>query len=82
MTTHAVRRLVTVAAGLLALTGTTLLFAGPASADVPEGWPDNPSVDPLHAILVLAGIPVLLFLAILVAVYVPALVRAEQPDPD
>jgi len=81
MTMPALRRLVTLASGLFALAGTSLLLAGPASADVPEGWPDSPAVEPLNAILVLVGIPVLLFVGILIAVYLPALIRGERVAP-
>ena len=35
----------------------------------------------LHAVLVLGGIPVLLFIAITVAVYLPSLVRGERIAP-
>ena len=36
--------------------------------DVPVGWSDPDDVDMMHALLVLAVIPVLLFIAITVAV--------------
>ncbi|MBB6626747.1 hypothetical protein H5V45_05365 [Nocardioides sp. KIGAM211] len=59
-----------------------LALAGPAGADVPEGWSQNPEdVSTLHALLVLGGIPVLLFLLIVAAVYVPALIRGESVTP-
>ncbi|WP_300403884.1 hypothetical protein [Nocardioides sp.] len=77
----AVRRLVTVIAGLAALTATSLVLAGPASADVPEAWPPAPEVDRLHAILLLGGIPVLLFVLIIVVTYLPALMRGESVTP-
>ena len=35
----------------------------------------------VHALLVLGGIPLLLFLAIAVAVYIPSLVRGERIAP-
>lgn len=57
------------------------LVASPASADVPEGWPAPGDVDALYALLVLAGIPVLLFVLIGLAVYVPAMVRGERVAP-
>jgi hypothetical protein len=49
--------------------------------DVPEGWSDPKDVNMVHALLVLGGIPLLLFLAITVAVYVPSLVRGERIAP-
>ena len=56
-------------------------MAAPASAEVPEGWSDPEPVSALHALLVLVGIPVGLFVVIAVAVYVPALVRGERIAP-
>lgn len=81
MTTHAVRRLVTAAATTAVLAGTSVLLAGPASADTPADWPDTDPVDPMHVILLLVGVPVLLFVLIVAAVYLPALVRGESVKP-
>ena len=81
VTTHAVRRLVTAAAGIATLTATSVLLAGPAAADRPEEWPATDPVDPMHVILVLVGVPVLLFVVILAFVYVPALIRGEDVKP-
>jgi hypothetical protein len=58
-----------------------VLVAAPARAEVPEGWSDPEPVDKLHALLVLVGIPLLLFLLIAIAVYVPALIRGERVTP-
>jgi len=73
------------AAVLLTAVATTLLtsvvLASPSGAEVPEGWSDPQPVPVLHALLVLAGIPLLLFVAIVLAVYVPALVRGERLAP-
>jgi hypothetical protein len=60
---------------------TPLLVAAPAHADVPEGWSEPQPVDKLHALLVLAGIPLLLFVLITAAVYVPSLIRGERVAP-
>ena len=50
--------------------------------DVPVGWnPDPEDVDMVHALLLLAGVPLLLFLGITLAVYVPSLVRGESIAP-
>ena len=50
--------------------------------DVPIGWSDNPvDVNMVEALLLLGGVPLLLFLAITVAVYVPSLVRGEPITP-
>lgn len=59
-----------------------VLLASPAVADVPEGWENQPeNVDVLHALLVLGGIPVLLFLLITLAVYLPPMIRGEKVAP-
>lgn len=57
------------------------LLAVPAHADPAKGWSDPPDVNALHALLVLVGIPLLLFVVIGLAVYVPALVRGEDVSP-
>jgi hypothetical protein len=49
--------------------------------DVPVGWSEPADVDMLHALLVLAGLPVLLFIGITVAVYLPSLIRGERIAP-
>lgn len=57
------------------------LLASPAHADVAEGWSNPADVDALHALLLLGGVPVLLFVLIGLAVYIPALVRGEDVSP-
>lgn len=50
--------------------------------DVPVGWsPDPEDVDKLQAVLLLGGVPLLLFVGITLAVYVPSLVRGEPIAP-
>jgi hypothetical protein len=49
--------------------------------DVPVGWSNPSDVNMVHALLVLVGIPVLLFIGITVAVYLPSLVRGERIAP-
>ena len=49
--------------------------------DVPVGWSDPKDVNMVHALLVLGGIPLLLFLVIAVAVYLPSLVRGDRITP-
>lgn len=66
---------------LLAAVGTPLLVAAPAGAQVPEGWSNPDEVPVLHALLVLGGVPLLLFVLILLAVYVPSLIRGEGIKP-
>jgi hypothetical protein len=74
---HLVRRtsVVLLAGGLL------LAVSGPAGADVPEGWSNPKDVSPVHALLVLAGIPLLLFLLITLAVVLPGVVKGERFTP-
>ena len=73
------RRLTSAAAAsvVVALTG----LAAPASADVPEGWSNPDDVDMLYALLLLAGVPLLLFVIIAVLTYLPALIRGEKLAP-
>jgi hypothetical protein len=49
--------------------------------DVPVGWSDPDDVNMVNALLLLGGIPLLLFLAITVAVYIPSLVRGDRITP-
>jgi len=58
------------------------LLAAPANADVPEGWSEPAAVDNLQALLFLAGGPLLLFVLIALAVYLPSLIRGERLLPD
>ena len=78
---HAVRRLATALAVLTAFAASAVALAAPASAEPSEGWPATEPVDPLHVILLLGGIPVLLFVVIAVATYLPALIRGESIAP-
>lgn len=73
------RRLTSAAAAsvVVAVTG----LAAPAGADVPEGWSNPEDVDTLYALLLLAGVPLLLFVVIAVLTYLPALVRGEKLTP-
>ncbi|WP_323794182.1 hypothetical protein [Nocardioides sp.] len=80
-TAAAVRRLATVSVALAATGATTLMFAGPASAEPAEGWPATEPVDGLNALLLLGGIPLLLFVVIAVLTYLPAMVRGESIAP-
>jgi hypothetical protein len=58
-----------------------LAYAGPASADIPDGWSDPKSVPPLHFILTFVGIPLLITLGIFAAIYLPGIVRGESVAP-
>ena len=57
----------------------------PAHADVPDGWggaTEHNDLDALHALGVYLGAPLLLFVLIALAVYLPAMVRGEKLLPD
>ena len=72
----AIRAAVLVSAAALSL------LAAPAHADVPEGWAQVYDIDDLEALALLVGAPLLLFVLIAVAVYLPAMVRGERLLPD
>jgi hypothetical protein len=54
------------------------LMAAPAYADTPASWPDVEPISTLHALLLLGGVPVLLFALIALAVYVPSMARGDH----
>lgn len=61
---------------------TALLFsAAPANADAAEGWSDPDPVNWLEALLLLGGVPILMFLVLAAMVYGPALARGEKVTP-
>lgn len=76
---HLARRasVVMIAGGLLVASG------GPAGADVPEFWGGSQAepVDPWHAVLLLVGVPLLLFVVITAIVVIPGVVRGERFTP-
>lgn len=78
---HTARRALTVASATTGLVAATLVLAGPASAEVPIGWGEQEPVDKLHVLAFLVGIPVLLFVLIVAAVYLPSLARGERVAP-
>jgi len=53
----------------------------PAHADAAEGWGTVEEVNTLQALLLLAGVPILLFVVICLAVYLPAVHRGEDVSP-
>jgi hypothetical protein len=64
---------------VVALAGALVLAAsGTASADVPEGWDTPDPVNPAEALLVLGGIPVLIFLVITLLVLAAGRSRGER----
>jgi len=79
--TTILRRLLLLAVAGLWLAAAPLVLATPASADVPEGWDQPEEIDTLFAILVLGGVPLLLFVVITFLVYAPSIVRGERIAP-
>lgn len=67
---------VVLAGALVALT------AAPAAADAPETWPETDPVSIVGALLLLGGVPLLVFLVTAVAVYAPSVARGESLAPD
>jgi hypothetical protein len=65
----------------LLVAGLVLAVPGPAGADVPEFWSDPKAVDPWHAVLVLVGIPLGLFILITLLVVIPGVVKGERFTP-
>lgn len=55
-----------------------LLAPTPALASVPEGFSDPETQDPLQVLLILGGIPLALFAVIVLAIYLPAIMRGER----
>ncbi len=64
-------RVATRSVALAAATLTLASVSGPAGAQVPENWSDPKPVSFLHALLVLGGIPLALFVLIAVLVSLP-----------
>lgn len=61
------------------------LLSAPAHADVPAGWGDQTEpqgLEALHSLGIFLGAPLLLFVVIAVAVYLPAMIRGEKLLPD
>lgn len=79
-TMTALRRLLLLAVTGLWLGAASIVLATPASADVPADWPTE-EIDALTAILLLVGVPLLLFVGITFLVYVPSIIRGERIAP-
>jgi hypothetical protein len=58
-----------------------LVASGAAMAEPPENWEVAPTVGALDALLVIVGLPLLLFALITLLVYVPSMVRGEKYTP-
>ena len=67
----------------LALTPAVLvsLAAAPALAVAPDSWPQPDKVSTLHVLVLLAGVPLGLFVLITLLVYVPSAARGQRYQP-
>ena len=74
MSNSIVRRALTLGAALAAVTAAV---AGPAAADVPEGWSNPSHVNPLHFLALILFIPVGIALVISFVVLLPGVLRGE-----
>ena len=81
MTSTVLRRLLAAAAPVGLAVAALLATAAPASADTPEGWPEERSIDFVQMLLLLGGIPLLVFIAIVALIYGPPLARGESVRP-
>ena len=57
------------------------LIAAPAFATAPDTWANQPAVSPLHALLLLGGVPLALIVVITLLVVVPSMMRGETYQP-
>lgn len=64
-------------AGLLTTVSAVLLVAGPASADVPQGWSDPARMSWLHLLMLILVIPVVMAIVISFLTILPGLVKGE-----
>ena len=77
---HALRGVTAVTS--LGVLGSAVLLSAPAHATgTPEGWSDPEPVSGVHALALLVGGPLVLFLLITLAVYLPAMARGEKVTP-
>ncbi len=56
-------------------------YAGPAAADIPLGWSHPAPVPVLRDLMLFIGIPVLITLVIVGAIYLPGIIRGESVAP-
>jgi hypothetical protein len=56
-----------------------VLAAAPAMADVPDGWPEPPSIPLLDGLFVYLFAPLGLFVVVALLVLAPSLARGERP---
>jgi hypothetical protein len=81
VTTKLARRARRTSVVLLAGAALVVAAGGPAGADVPEGWSNPSDVDPVEAVLLFVGVPLLLFLVITALVVIPGVIKGERFTP-
>ncbi len=81
MSRTAVRRSLAVLLSTALASVAAVAAAGPAAADVPEAWPEADPVSVTSLLVILLGIPALVFVVIALMVYAPSLARGESIKP-
>jgi hypothetical protein len=81
VTSTVVRRLLAAVASAALALSAVVVTALPASADTPEGWPEEEAIDLVEVLLVFGGIPLLIFVVIMALIYGPPLARGESVRP-
>ncbi len=81
VTTSQIRTLTRRTAVVLAAALLPLIAAGPAGAEIPEGWSDPDPVSLVSLLVVIVAIPLGIALLITLGVYGPALARGEHVAP-
>lgn len=76
-----IRRAAAVAAGTTAAVVTSAVLAGPAGADVPDGWAPDYHMQPLHLLAFILFIPVVVAIVIALLVLLPGVMRGEPLIP-
>lgn len=73
--------LLALGAAVSSVVALAVLTAAPAAAEVPNGWSDPDPVDPLQALALIAGLPLLMALVLTALIYGPPLARGERVAP-
>lgn len=81
MTSTVIRRVLATSVALLGLGIAAVAGAGTAAADTPATWPQEEPVELWHALLLIGGIPVLVFLVFAAITLGPSLARGESLAP-
>jgi hypothetical protein len=74
------RRAAAVTAATVAAVASSVVIAGPASADVPQGW-ETSHMDGLHLLVFILFIPLAVAIVIALLVLLPGVLRGERLIP-